>query len=126
MRKKLLLACFMFCVGFMFSSCEKTEDWAAEIAGTYKGTNFSKTETSAIIVLERVDNTHVLLSFDAATKELASDFDPVEVTKEGNVYKLESESATQKIQGTVENNILKLVVTFQNIEILNAVAEKEV
>ena len=89
MRKVSLLASIMFCIGIMFSSCVKEENLAADIAGTYKGTNyFSKaTETNALVVITEIDNNHVSVQYDAATKELAYAGSEAKVTKEGNVYK---------------------------------------
>ena len=127
MRKVSLLANIMFCIGIMFSSCVKEENLAADIAGTYKGTNyFSKaTETNALVVITEIDNNHVSVQYDAATKELAYAGSEAKVTKEGNVYKFEGATAIETISGTVEGTTLNLVVLVQGVEMANIIAEKE-
>lgn len=127
MRKVSLLASIMFCIGIMFSSCVKEENLAAEIAGTYKGTNyFSKaTETPALVVISEVDDTHVSIQYDAATKALAPIGSNAKVTKNGNVYKFEGSTATETVSGTVEGNTLELKVFMNGLEMINIIAEKE-
>ena len=127
MRKVSLLASIVFCIGFLFSSCVQEENLAAEIVGTYRGTNyFSKaTETNALVVISEVDNTHVSIQYDAAAKELAYAGVEAKVTKEGNVYKFEGSTAIETISGTVEENTLKLQVFIQGVEMANIIAEKE-
>lgn len=127
MRKVSLLASIMFCIGILFSSCVKEENLAAEIAGTYKGTNyFSKaTETNALVVISEVDDTHVSIQYDAAAKELAYAGVEAKVTKEGNVYKFEGSTAIETVSGSVEGTTLTLKVFIQEVEMANIIAEKE-
>lgn len=127
MRKVSLLASIMFCIGILFSSCAKEENLAAEIAGTYKGTNyFSKaTETNALVVISEVDDTHVSIQYDAAAKELAYAGVEAKVTKEGNVYKFEGSTAIETVSGSVEGTTLTLKVFIQGVEMANIIAEKE-
>lgn len=125
MKKVSILASIAFCIGILFSSCEKEQNLAAEIAGTYKGVNFSKTETSAIVIISEIDNNTVSIQYDSATKELAPVGSDVNVTKEGNVYKLSGATAIETTEGTVENNVLKLKILMNDIEIVNIQAEKE-
>ncbi len=127
MRKVSLLASIMFCIGILFSSCAKEENLAAEIAGTYKGTNyFSKaTETNALVVISAVDDTHVSIQYDAAAKELAYAGVEAKVTKEGNVYKFEGSTAIETVSGSVEGTTLTLKVFIQGVEMANIIAEKE-
>lgn len=127
MRKVSLLVSIMFCIGILFSSCAKEENLAAEIAGTYKGTNyFSKaTETNALVVISEVDDTHVSIQYDAAAKELAYAGVEAKVTKEGNVYKFEGSTAIETVSGSVEGTTLTLKVFIQGVEMANIIAEKE-
>lgn len=126
MRKLTLLLSLILGVGVLFSSCKKEENWAAEIAGTYQGTNFSKTETSALVILGEIDETHVSVRYDAAIteKDLTPDASELTITKDGDVYKLNGSTAIETMEGTVQGNVLKLKVYIQSIETANITAEK--
>ena len=112
MRKLSLLLTLILGVSIFFSSCQKEENWAAEIAGTYKGTNFSKTETGALVVLGVIDETHVSVRYDAGIieKDLTPDASELTITKEGDIYKLNGSTALETMEGTVQNGLLKLKV----------------
>lgn len=129
MRKLSLLLTLILGVSIFFSSCQKEENWAAEIAGTYKGTNFSKTETGALVVLDVIDETHVAVRYDVAVgeKELTPDASELTITKEGDVYKLNGSTALETMVGTVQNDLLKLKVYLStDMEIANIEAQKVV
>ncbi len=126
MRKLTLLLSLILGVGVLFSSCKKEENWAAEIAGTYQGTNFSKTETGALVILGEIDETHVSVRYDAGIieKDLTPDASELTITKDGDVYKLNGSTAVETMEGTVQGNVLKLKVYMSSIEIANITAEK--
>lgn len=128
MRKLSLLLTLILGVSIFFSSCQKEENWAAEIAGTYKGTNFSKTETGALVVLGIIDETHVSVRYDAGIieKDLTPDASELTITKEGDIYKLNGSTALETMEGTVQNGLLKLKVYMSSIEIANIEAQKVV
>ena len=129
MRKLSLLLTLILGVSIFFSSCQKEENWAAEIAGTYKGTNFYKTETGALVVLDVIDETHVAVRYDVAVgeKELTPDASELTITKEGDVYKLNGSTALETMVGTVQNDLLKLKVYLStDMEIANIEAQKVV
>ncbi|MBR4300410.1 MAG: hypothetical protein IKT84_00635 [Bacteroidales bacterium] len=128
MRKLSLLLTLILGVSIFFSSCQKEENWAAEIAGTYKGTNFSKTETGALVVLGVIDETHVSVRYDAGIieKDLTPDASELTITKEGDIYKLNGSTALETMEGTVQNGLLKLKVYMSSIEIANIEAQKVV
>ncbi len=128
MRKLSLFLTLILGVSIFFSSCQKEENWAAEIAGTYKGTNFSKTETGALVVLGVIDETHVSVRYDAGIieKDLTPDASELTITKDGDVYKLNGSTALETMEGTVQNGLLKLKVYMSSIEIANIEAQKVV
>lgn len=128
MRKLSLLLTLILGVSIFFSSCQKEENWAAEIAGTYKGTNFSKTETGALVVLGVIDETHVSVRYDAGIieKDLTPDASELTITKEGDIYKLNGSTALETMEGIVQNGLLKLKVYMSSIEIANIEAQKVV
>lgn len=128
MRKLSLLLTLILGVSIFFSSCQKEENWATEIAGTYKGTNFSKTETGALVVLGVIDETHVSVRYDAGIieKDLTPDASELTITKEGDIYKLNGSTALETMEGTVQNGLLKLKVYMSSIEIANIEAQKVV
>ena len=95
---------------------------------TYKGTNFSKTETGALVVLGVIDETHVSVRYDAGIieKDLTPDASELTITKEGDIYKLNGSTALETMEGTVQNGLLKLKVYMSSIEIANIEAQKVV
>ena len=129
MRKFLLIFALIIGVGVLFSSCKKEEEenLAAEIAGTYEGINYSKTETGALVILSEIDETHVSMRYDIGiiTKDLIPDPYKLTITKDGDVYKLSGSTAIEKIEGTVQGDVLKLKVYMSEMEAVNIVAEKQ-
>ncbi len=125
MKRGVFFASIMLCMGILFHSCGKDDNIASEIAGTYKGTNFSKTETSALVVISEVDDNHVSIQYDGAAKALAPVGADVKVTKSGDTYTLSGSTSIETTSGSVKDGTLTLKVTISGVEIVNITAKKQ-
>lgn len=133
MKKLFALAAVVLMSAAVFTSCNKEDkDYAAQIAGTYVGTNNFKIETESKVVITRSDDEYVTVQYDANTeeeklmnKELAPVGFKVRVKKSGDNYTLSGSSTIESIDGTVTGSTLKMKVFQGEVEIINFVGSKQ-